>query len=221
MYIPLSPCLYANIACIKIPILCCFIFSQSIWKDIRSLVALARWCLSIKSQLNRNVKGKPTFMKNIKKILVVFIYCYFCHTVFTQLYYIFRSSPPEQNGRHFADDIFKCIVLEETLNILIQISLKFVPRVLQTRSQVWFRYCLRAKQVPSHYLNQCWPSSLTHILGTKWSWVELGGISWKSNNRCLYADVNVFSKSIISFNQMYAGIYMLISYYIPSRDYNW
>ena len=35
---------YANIACTKIPILCCFIFSQSIWKYIRSLVALARWC---------------------------------------------------------------------------------------------------------------------------------------------------------------------------------
>ena len=32
--------------------------------------------------------------------------------------------PPEQNGHHFEDDIFT----EETLNILIQISLKFVPR---------------------------------------------------------------------------------------------
>ena len=32
-----------------------------------------------------------------------------------------------QNGRHFADDIFKCIFLNENVIILIKISLKFVP----------------------------------------------------------------------------------------------
>ena len=34
---------------------------------------------------------------------------------------------PRQNGRHFADDIFKCIFLNENVLILIKISLKFVP----------------------------------------------------------------------------------------------
>ena len=38
------------------------------------------------------------------------------------------NSPPEQNGRHFADDIFKCNLLNENVWILIKISLKFVPR---------------------------------------------------------------------------------------------
>ena len=33
-----------------------------------------------------------------------------------------------QNGRHFPDDIFKCIFLNENLWISIQISLKFVPK---------------------------------------------------------------------------------------------
>ena len=33
-----------------------------------------------------------------------------------------------QNGRHFPDDIFKCIFLNERVLILIKISLKFVPR---------------------------------------------------------------------------------------------
>ena len=33
---------------------------------------------------------------------------------------------PRQNGRHFADDIFKCIFLNGTVWILIKISLKFV-----------------------------------------------------------------------------------------------
>ena len=35
---------------------------------------------------------------------------------------------PVQNGRHFADDIFKCIFLNESASIAIKISLKFVPK---------------------------------------------------------------------------------------------
>ena len=35
---------------------------------------------------------------------------------------------PRQNGRHFADDIFKCIFLNENVSISIKISLKFVPK---------------------------------------------------------------------------------------------
>ena len=38
-----------------------------------------------------------------------------------------NSSPPGQNGRHFAYDIFRCIFLNENICILIEISLKFVP----------------------------------------------------------------------------------------------
>ena len=35
---------------------------------------------------------------------------------------------PGQNGRHFADDIFKCIILKDNVWISIKISLKFVPK---------------------------------------------------------------------------------------------
>ena len=35
---------------------------------------------------------------------------------------------PRQDDRHFADDIFKCIVLNEDIWISIKISMKFVPR---------------------------------------------------------------------------------------------
>ena len=35
---------------------------------------------------------------------------------------------PRQNGRHFADDIFKCIFLNENVWIPIKISMKFVPK---------------------------------------------------------------------------------------------
>ena len=35
----------------------------------------------------------------------------------------------KQNGRHFPEDIFKCIFLNENVWISIKISLKFVPKV--------------------------------------------------------------------------------------------
>ena len=39
-----------------------------------------------------------------------------------------NSSPPGLNGRRFADDIFRCIFVNEKFHILIKISLKFVPK---------------------------------------------------------------------------------------------
>ena len=63
----------------------------------------------------------------------------------------FITLRPRQNGRHFADDIFKRIFLNENIWIPIQISLKFVPEgsinnipsLVQTMA--W-----------RHYLNQWW-----------------------------------------------------------------
>ena len=39
-----------------------------------------------------------------------------------------HSLRPRQNGHHFADDVFKCIFLNENVWILLKISLKFVPK---------------------------------------------------------------------------------------------
>ena len=41
---------------------------------------------------------------------------------------LINSSPHGQNGRRFADDIFRCIFMNEKFCILIKISLKFVPK---------------------------------------------------------------------------------------------
>ena len=43
--------------------------------------------------------------------------------------FMFKTLRPRQDGRHFPDDIFKCIILNENVWILIKISLKFVPKV--------------------------------------------------------------------------------------------
>ena len=41
---------------------------------------------------------------------------------------LINSSPPGENGRHFADDMYKHIFLNENVRIPIQISLTFVPK---------------------------------------------------------------------------------------------
>ena len=46
------------------------------------------------------------------------------------------------------------------------------PGVQLTISQYWFSKRLCVEQATSHYLNQCWPDSLTHICGTRGRWVN-------------------------------------------------
>ena len=43
-------------------------------------------------------------------------------------FFIFNTLRPRQNGRHFADDTFKRIFLNENITISIKISLKYVPK---------------------------------------------------------------------------------------------
>ena len=42
--------------------------------------------------------------------------------------YSFNTLRPRQNGRHFADDVLKCIFFNENVWISLKISLKFVPK---------------------------------------------------------------------------------------------
>ena len=93
---------------------------------------------------------------------------------------------PWQNGRHFPDDIFKCVLFNENVWILSEISLKFVhkrhfnniPALVQTMA--WRR------PGESHYLNQWWPSSLTHIWVSLPQWVNQCIVvmqNWIANTR--------------------------------------
>ena len=54
--------------------------------------------------------------------------CWWLHDVIQGVKYMVNSSPPGQNGCHFADDIYTSILVNETLCIWITISLKFVPK---------------------------------------------------------------------------------------------
>ena len=80
---------------------------------------------------------------------------------------------PRQNGRHFADDIFKCIFLNENVRIAIKISLKFVPKdpinniPALVQIMAWRRPGDKPLSEPMRV------SLLTHIYVTPPQWVKL------------------------------------------------
>ena len=65
---------------------------------------------------------------------------------------------PRQNGCHFADNIFKCIFLNENVRISLKISLGFVRKVwinnIPALVQI-MAWCLPG-DMTSHYLDQWW-----------------------------------------------------------------
>ena len=64
--------------------------------------------------------------------------------------FVFNSSHPGQNGRYFADDIFWCIVVNNSL-ILNNLSLKFAPKFVHMKSETkWPPFKRRHIQI--HFL---------------------------------------------------------------------
>ena len=98
---------------------------------------------------------------------------------------------PRQNGRHFADDIFKCIFINENAWIALKISLKFIPKV-------------RINNIPSLVQIMAWRrpgdkplsepmmvSLLTHICVTRPQWVNYDLID-------IYQSFPVVKESLLS-----------------------
>ena len=86
---------------------------------------------------------------------------------------IFNTLRPRQNGRHIADDTFKCIFLFENVWIWIKISLKFVPKVWYNnipslvQIMAWRRIGDKALSEPMMV------NLLTHICVTRPQWVNI------------------------------------------------
>ena len=84
-----------------------------------------------------------------------------------------NSLRPRQNRRHFADDIFKCIFLNENEWISLRISLKFGPngRINNFPSLVQIMVWRRPGDKPLS--EPMMVSLLTHICITRPQWVKL------------------------------------------------
>ena len=111
------------------------------------------------------------------KYIYIYILTWKCTDYFDES--SFNKLTPRQNGgRHFADDIFKCIFVNENIWISIGISLKFVPRGLinnipgLVEIMAWRRSGDKPLSEPMMSI------LLTHICVTRPQWVKLNGIKY-------------------------------------------
>ena len=90
-----------------------------------------------------------------------------CYHVIT-----FNTLRPIQNGRHFADDVLKCIFLNENVWISLDISLKFVPKgpINNIPSLVQIMTCCRPGDKPLSEPTMA--SLMTHICVTQPQWIH-------------------------------------------------
>ena len=109
---------------------------------------------------------------------------------------------PRQNGRHFVDDIFKCILLNENVWIPNKISMKFVPKgpINNIPSLVQIMAWRRPGDKPLS--EPMMVSSLTHICVTRPQWVKITCkysklfIVHEQQKPCAYLWYVVYSQSL-------------------------
>ena len=85
---------------------------------------------------------------------------------------------PRQNGRHFADDVFKCIFLNENVWITLQISLKFVHKGLINNILPLFQIMAWRRPGDKPLSEPMMVSLLTHICVTRPQWVKQWCLLW-------------------------------------------
>ena len=113
------------------------------------------------------VKGASWVLLEAKKVVMLRIRHFFYKVLLHCMLYPFR---PEQNGCHFADDIFKYNFVKNY--ILIQISHRFAPMGPIDNNSPLVEIIGGMEYATSHCLNQWWPSSQTRVCFTKPQWVK-------------------------------------------------
>ena len=98
-----------------------------------------------------------------------------------------NSLRPRQNWRYFADDIFKCIFLNENAWISLKISLKFVPKVRIDNIPVLVQILAWRRPGDKPLSGPMMVTLLTHICVTRPQWVNALtqgqlGLNFRSNS---------------------------------------
>ena len=92
-------------------------------------------------------------------------------SIYTYLF-PFNSLRPRRDRRHFADDIFKCVFLNENEWILLRISLKFVPKVRINNIPSLVQIMAWRRPVDKPLSEPMMVSLPTHICVTRPQWVN-------------------------------------------------
>ena len=104
-------------------------------------------------------------------------YLYFGWFVSTAQVWVFRprlrlaTLRPRQNGRHFADDILKCIFFNENARISLKISLEFVPKFRINNIPALVQIMAWRRSGDKPLSEPMMVSLLTHICVTRPQWV--------------------------------------------------
>ena len=94
----------------------------------------------------------------------------YCHEIGS---FAFNTLRPRQNGRRFADDLFKCIFLNENARISLEISLKSVPKVQINNIQALVRAMAWRRSGDKPLSEPIMVSLLVHICVTRPQWVKV------------------------------------------------
>ena len=90
-----------------------------------------------------------------------------------KIYISVNTLRPRQNGRHFADDMFKCIFSNENVWIPVEISLKFVPKGSINNNPALVQIMAWRRPGDKPLSEPMMVSSLMHICVTRPQWVNL------------------------------------------------
>ena len=93
----------------------------------------------------------------------------------------FNTLRPRQNGRHFADDVFKCIFENENEWISPWISLKFVPKIRINKTPALVQILAWRRPGDKPLSEPMMVSLPTHLCVTRPQWVNSlvpGGFKW-------------------------------------------
>ena len=116
------------------------------WWSLQTGLRIDRWGIE---RCRQSMNGQVSYVRNIAGI---------------------NSSPPGQNGRHFADDIFKRIFMNVKSCILIPVSLQFV-----TEGPIDIQSALVQVMAWHPTGDKPLPTSI-HVCATRERWVHVGSM---------------------------------------------
>ena len=96
---------------------------------------------------------------------------WYCTVLWSQKIMHLNTLRPRQNGRHFADDIFKCILLNENVWIGNKIPMKFVPKGSINNIPSLLQIMAWRRPGDKPLSQPMMVSSLMHICVTRPQWV--------------------------------------------------
>ena len=120
----------------------------------------------------------------------------------------FNLLRPRQNGRHFADDVFKCIFLNENVWISLKMSLKFVRKGLINNIPSLVQIMAWRRPGDKPLSEPMMVSLLTHICVTLPRWVNRDVMT----HPCLSFNSRLSKPSLTSLEHIWVS-------YIPKEQY--